>query len=182
VSLYYAEQERRTVKVSADGTFRLADLVPERYRVMAYLKPFGYLKSVRSGGRELEGQTVNIDGSAELEVVVSAKVASVTGQVHLDGGDRPAAGVSVVLIPQEKDRSGIRDAYEVATTDESGRFSIRGIVPGDYRAYAWESLGARGSEYMDPEFIRPLESKGVAVTLSEGGSANLDLIAIPAGK
>ena len=34
---------------------------------------------------------------------------------------------------------------------------------------------------MDPEFMRPLGSKGVAVTLGEGGSANLDLTAISLG-
>jgi hypothetical protein len=57
-----------------------------------------------------------------------------------------------------------------------GKFAIREIVPGEYRAFAWESV--EFNLYMDPEFWRPLESKGVAITLAESGQADIKLTLI----
>jgi hypothetical protein len=90
----------------------------------------------------------------------------------LPDSDRPASEVTVVLIPARDQL-----VYPRATTDDSGRFAIRDIPPGEYRAFAWLSADDNYI-YMDPDFIRPLESQGVTVTLTEGGQANIKLILI----
>jgi hypothetical protein len=56
--------------------------------------------------------------------------------------------------------------YKTATTDQSGRFSMRGIAPGDYKLFAWEALENFG--YFDPDVLRRSEALGKAVQLSEG--------------
>ena len=154
-----------SAKPAPDGSFHIANLSPDRYRLAAFAEAGGlYLKSLRASGQELPGQIFDLGGSLTMEVILSRKTAGVTGVVHGEGSDQPAAGVKVVLIPQEKERREDPRAYHVVTTDEAGRFAIGDVVPGDYRAYAWVTLGNAG-EYIDPDFVRPVESKGVAVSL-----------------
>jgi hypothetical protein len=173
-----SDNPRSGGKPAANGTFRFVDLAADRYRMRTYPSESGlYLKSMRMGGRELPEPEFDLNGSTEVEVVLSSQTASVAGVVHRPDSDRPAAGITVVLIPQNKELDYLR-----ATTDESGRFALRNIVPGEYRAFAWEKLEGRTFEYYNPEFVRPVESKGVPVSLGEGASKNIELTAIPPGK
>jgi protocatechuate 3,4-dioxygenase beta subunit len=171
-----------SAKPAADGSFRIADLAPDRYRLAAFTEGGGlYLKSLRSSGQELPGQIFDLGGSLTVEVLLSRQMASVSGRVQGEGSGQPAAGATVVLIPQERERREDPRGYQHTTTDEAGRFTIRDIVPGDYRAYAWVTLSIVG-EYMDPDFVRPVEGKSVPVSLPEAGSASIELTAIPAEK
>jgi hypothetical protein len=146
---------------------------------MAFAKNTGfYLKAIRLGNQELSGGILDLSAGppAQLEVILSAKAASVTGTVFLPDSDRPASEVTVILIPQEKEHKESLSAYPKGATDDSGKFTIRDIPPGEYRAFTWDSVD--NNIYMDPDFIRPLESKGVTVTLTEGGQADIKLILI----
>jgi hypothetical protein len=80
---------------------------------------------------------------------------------------------TVVLVPQEKDRRADPLAYQRTTTDESGKFTIRNIPPGEYTAFAWELV--EYNAYMDPDFIGPVESKGLPVSLAASGRADVKL-------
>jgi hypothetical protein len=73
----------------------------------------------------------------------------------------------VVLVPQEKERRDREAFYQTATTDQAGRFTFKSLVPGEYRVYAWEE--AEYGAWMDPDFMKPLESRGEAVGVQEGG-------------
>jgi hypothetical protein len=130
------------------------------------------------GSRELPGQILELGAPAEIQVILSAKTASTAGLVHREDSGQPAPGATVVLIPQEKERREDGHAYLTATTDDSGRFTVRNVPPGEYRAFAWESLHLC-CEYMDPDFLRPLDSKGVPLTLTEGSVTSIELTAIP---
>jgi hypothetical protein len=172
----------RASQIAPDGTFHLADLAPDRYRVRASTGRTGlYLKTVRMGGRELPGHVLELNGAAEIEIVLSAKTAAVTGVVRLDSSGTPAPGATVVLIPQEEERREDENAYPRATADGYGKFKINNIAPGEYRAFAWENLPLC-CDYIDPEFIRPQDSKAVPVTLNATSSAGLELTAIAARK
>jgi hypothetical protein len=140
-----------------------------------------YLKAVRMGDRELPGQVLELGGSATIEVVLSSRTATTAGVVHQEGSGQPARGAAVLLIPQEKERREDGNAYLEATTDDSGGFAIRNVPPGEYRAFSWETR-PRVVDYMDPDFVHPVDGKGVSVTLGEGSSASIELTAIPAGK
>jgi protocatechuate 3,4-dioxygenase beta subunit len=168
-----------TGTATKDATTRIVGVDPDRYKVIVPDTPDGfYLKAVRLGGRDLPGQVLDVTagGPAQIEVVLSPKAASVTGTVALASSDEPAAEVTVVLIPQEKERRDDPLAYLRTMTDDSGKFTIRNIVPGEYRAFAWEDV--EYGIYMDPDFIRPIESKGVAVTLAESAAMSVKLNAI----
>jgi hypothetical protein len=81
----------------------------------------------------------------------------------------------VVLVPAAARRMN-PGVYKTAVTDNNGHFTIRGVAPGAYTAFAWESVfpGA----YQNTEFLEKFQSRGRAVNV-QGGSRNeiqLDLI------
>ena len=51
-------------------------------------------------------------------------------------------------------------------------------MPGEYKVYAWEDLEA--GAYMDPDFMKPIDSKGEALTLRENDQKSLQLTLVPA--
>jgi hypothetical protein len=168
-----------TGTATKDGTTRIAGVIPGRYKVIVPETPDGfYLKGVRQGGRDLPGQVLDVTagGPAQIEVLLSPRAASVTGTVFLADSDEPAVQATVVLIPQEKERRDDPLAYLRTMTDDSGKFTIRNILPGEYKAFAWEDV--EYGIYMDPDFIRPVDGKGVAVTLPESARISVKLIAI----
>jgi hypothetical protein len=159
-----------------DGTLKFADLPPGRYRVLFTGAPEGsYLKTVRSGDRDWLGRILDLSAGAPsvVEALFRPKAASVTGTVVSADSDSPAPEATVVLIPQDQERRDDLFAYPKAMTDESGKFAIRSLPPGEYRAFAWASV--RDNIYMDPDFIRPLETKGVALTLTESSQTGIKL-------
>ena len=71
------------------------------------------------------------------------------------------------------------DLLQNEVTDANGRFSFRGVPPGDYKVFAWTDVELGAPE--DPEFRRPFESLGAAVRLGTGESAAVNLKAIDPG-
>jgi hypothetical protein len=110
--------------------------------------------------------------SKPLEIVVSGKTGTVGGSATDDKG-APAAGVTIVLVPQNPKRRERADWYRTATTDPNGKFSMAGAPPGDYKLFAWEDV--EGSAWLDPEFLRPVENQGKPITVREGGSETVQL-------
>jgi hypothetical protein len=68
--------------------------------------------------------------------------------------------------------------YKTMTTDQYGRFTVKSIDPGEYKLFAWEDV--EFGAYMDPEFVKPVESLGESVTIREKSRESLQLKLIPA--
>ena len=62
--------------------------------------------------------------------------------------------------------------------DPSGKFTIRGIAPGEYKIFAWDGIPGTVAE-QNAEFLAPIESKGVAVIIRGGSSQTVQLTALP---
>ena len=84
----------------------------------------------------------------------------------------------MVLVPQEKERRDREPFYRTAYTDASGQFTIKNVVPGEYRAYSWEE--AEYGAWMDPDFMKLQDGRGETVSLPEGARQALQLNLIPA--
>jgi hypothetical protein len=65
-------------------------------------------------------------------------------------------------------------------SDQSGRFSLRGIQPGDYTVLAWESVD--GEAYYNPEFLKSYEGQGSSLRVSEGDRKGLRVEVISGGE
>jgi protocatechuate 3,4-dioxygenase beta subunit len=157
-------------QVKADGAFQLEDVSVDRYNFYVTGLPEGYyLKAVRSAGVDVLAQGLEINGgAAPIEVVVSPNAGALEGTVMDPRSQKPAAAATVVLVPKTVERS---DLYRRLTTDADGRFHLRTIVPGDYRVYAWDDVPPYA--WMDPDFMRGLETKGDPVSIPEGSPQSL---------
>jgi hypothetical protein len=157
-----------TGKVSDDASFRLANVNADRYTLKVTGLPDGfYVKAVRTGNQEvlLSGLDFSKGTASPIEVMLSPNAGQVTGLVQNDQ-QQPAAGVSVVLIPQEPEKRDQLQYYKVVTTDDTGHFTLKNLDPGQYKAFAWQDI--ESGAYLDPDFVRPVENRGEPVSIREG--------------
>jgi hypothetical protein len=109
-----------------------------------------------------------------LDIVLSTKVSQVEGVVT-DAKLQPAPGIQAVLVP-DTNRDRI-DLYKVAVSDQNGKFTLRGIAPGDYKVFAWEDL--EPNAYFDPDLLRRSEAAGKPVRISESSKQSVNVQVIP---
>jgi hypothetical protein len=161
----------------ADGTFRMDRVLPGEYRVVAGA-PGHYVKELRYENADVLNSTVEVSagrsGDPTIEVVLSPGVAQIDGIVT-DDKNQPLMGAQAVLIP-DKNRHRT-ELFKAATTDQSGRFNMRDVAPGDYKLFAWESVDNFG--YFEPSFLAPYEQLGKTVRVDEGGKLTIETKVIP---
>jgi hypothetical protein len=152
------------VSVKDDGSFALENVGPDRYRILAINLPEGtWLKSIRAGDQEVLDS--GLDLSAGMSGLVQITLGSGSGQISgtvQDAKQQAAPGSIVTLLPDPM-REGRNDLYRMTTADQNGQFTLRGIPPGEYRLFAWEDV--EPGSYMDPEFLKPHESKAQKISI-----------------
>jgi hypothetical protein len=173
--------------VSADGSFEWKNIPAGYYSVQiseASAMPDWFVKSVAASGRDAadSGFTVS-GGNIALDLVVSSNGAAAEGIVTNQGErpekDTPVADAVVVAVPEPRLRSH-PDRYRKALTDQHGHFTLRGLPPGDYTLFAWESVD--GEAYYDPQFLRNYDGQGKPLLVKQGDHARIQLKAIPAAE
>ena len=114
-------------------------------------------------------------GTASLDLVISSDGGVVEG-IAVDHEGEPVANALVVAVPESRLRSR-NDHYRKTVTDQSGRFTLRGIRPGDYTLFAWESV--EGDAYYNSDFLKSYEQRGTPLQVAEGNRKNLQVEVIP---
>lgn len=164
--------------VSADGALALPDVAPSRYAVgVAKTDPDMFLASVRYGGIEVRDTGFELDtrGLGVLELLLDYPGGLVDGIV-LDTKQRAAIGAQVVLFPVlSNKRSPV--LFRTMLTDFDGKFSIRGIAPGDYGILAFESIPE--GAYLNAEYLKNFEGRAVKVHIERGSVSHESMISIP---
>ena len=67
----------------------------------------------------------------------------------------------------------LASGLDTMITDQVGAFSLAGVPPGEYKAYAWEDI--ESGAWMDPDVLKLVDGKGESVTLREGDQKSLPL-------
>jgi hypothetical protein len=164
--------------VNKDGSFKITGVPPGIWDIgVGPIPPGGYLKSMRLGNQDVLTEEMMIRSSTaeSLKIVVSTRAATLEGDVLL--ATQPSRTV-ILLAPDGKFRH-VTSFNRVAAADEKGHFEIKNATPGKYRLYAFEEFDQRSIQ--DPDFLKPFESSGVAVTLREGPNTSQELTVIPTG-
>ncbi len=164
-------------RVADTGAFKIDSIFPDRYYLnVSGLPDTAYIKSVRLGGQDATQRGIDLSSArsgVQLELTLSTKGATIEGTVTID--DEPATGayVAVLADPLRPERAYLN---KFAVADQDGRFTIRGLAPGDYRVYAFEEAPAGLAR--DPGIATPYERHSVKIDLDEGESKRVELKAI----
>ena len=170
--------------IKEDGSFTVQNAQRTANRVELWARgPLPgnyYLKSARVDGNEVLEEGLDLSAGpprGQLELVISANGGQVEGAVLKDG--KPFSGATVTLVPEERRRER-RELFKTASTDQYGRFTLRGLEPGTYQLFAWEEIET--GAHQDSEFLKPYEKLGHEVTVEEGSRLSAELKLIPAGE
>ena len=166
-------------EVKPDGTMTFENVPEGNYQVGVYgrppeFSPDFYMKDALVNGESAldKGLTVSAgDSRRSLEIVMSSQGARVDGTVT-DENDLPAAGAIVALVPDEPRRKQFR-LYKDVTTDQYGKFILRGIAPGKYKLFSWKDV--ENNAWEDPDFLKPFEDQGKEITAEENGHISIQL-------
>lgn len=167
--------------VAADGSFEWKSVPPGNYYVQLAGEGSGnadwFLKSVLAGGRDADDSGINVNGgTVVLDLVASANGAVADGVVTDKKGE-PVANAVIVAVPEVRLRSRV-ERYRKTVSDQSGRFNLRGVRPGEYTMLAWETVD--GEAYYNPEFLKSYDGQGSVLHLGEGERKSLQLQVVPA--
>jgi hypothetical protein len=134
-----------------------------------------YVADIRQGGVSVYddglvvGQQVN-----PIDVLINTSSGSLEGTV-LNPDQKPAAGMAVILIPEENRRQNAA-LYRNTRSNPDGRFTMANVPPGRYTVYAWESI-AFGA-YQNAEFMAKYTGRGTGVIVQAGARASVNVNAI----
>jgi hypothetical protein len=108
-----------------------------------------------------------------IEIVLGRTGGRLEGRVS-NRDKQPEKNVPVVLVPANRSR---KDLFQKTSTDANGRFKFDGILPDQYKVFAWEDVVT--GAWQDPDFLRTFEPRGVTVDISNGKPVTTEVEIIP---
>ena len=163
--------------VNSDGSIRLSGVLPGTWIPSVEHVPEGvWIKNVSFGDIRSTGGQLNLPAGARgpLRVVLAANGGQVSGTVGEEGQARQA---TVVLVPQEAELRLSPHAYRFTATDSRGAFIFKGVRPGAYRLFAFESIAPFA--WMDPGILNGVEDLGQDLVVNESERLTRQLKPIP---
>jgi hypothetical protein len=161
------DSRRQTVAfqpVDTAGEVAFQDLSAGKYTILVSSpgKPYSVVR-VSSQGVESPGHDLNITPGVSLDATafLAGSVATVEGFVKR--GEKPMAGVMVVLVP--KDPESHLEMFRRDQSDFDGSFALRGVIPGAYTIIAVED--AWGFAWLQPGVLARYVQHGKNVTVEE---------------
>ena len=170
-------------QVNEDFTFKISNRPEGTYRLMVRL-PAGnhYVSSIRFEGQDITDRPIELRSNDRLdgvEIYISSEGARISGSVEQAEGRKVAEGATVLVFSADPDQRAFPSRFTRTTqTDQSGRFSLQGLVPGEYLVCALADHEA-GRE-MDPDYLRSLERDSQRIDPSPGQTLQESLVASPA--
>ncbi len=158
--------------VQPDGSFTFHDVPEGEYGLSVSPLPDGYyVKTTRD--TPSAAILVSHGHAPPAEVHIGPGAVRIQGTVYKDSDNQQvAASVTVALVPDVAQRSN-SEYYRVATSDQSGKFMLANVPPGDYSLSAFENVDR--DAVMDPAFLQRYEGAGKSLHIEEGANQNLQL-------
>lgn len=165
-----------TCNPGPDGSIRLAGITPGIWDFNLDPLPEGvWIKTATFGGQDVLRGELNVSSGSRgpLHIVLANKGARISGSVSADGQPHHA---TVILVPAAAEMQGSIGMYRATTTQEQGAFTFQGVRPGSYKLFALEEV--EPFAWLDPDFLKPVESLGESISVSEGEHATRQLAPI----
>jgi hypothetical protein len=166
-----------TGDVLSDGTFRIRGVMSGTHCVdVEGLRAPWVLKSVMHRGQELVDVPFDVargERLRDMRITLTNVATEVQGTARTPGGS-PALGAIVIVLPASSQFwSKTSPRLRITRTDADGRFLVRGLPAGQYRAFA--SLDVDEAEAYRPDVLRRAAADGVPLSLAQGETRTLDL-------
>jgi protocatechuate 3,4-dioxygenase beta subunit len=163
-----------------DGSFELKNVPDGIYYIEVSSQWSGmvdwYTKAVQIAGHDVANSGIRVEGQdLQVEITMSPNGGLIEGVVN-DKDLHPVIDAMVVVVPDEV-RAKRLNLYENATTDQNGKFLVRGLEPGNYTVYALQNE-EYGTWYKE-ENRKKYEKYGVAITVQEREKARADVRLAP---
>ena len=160
----------------AEGRFVIRGLSPGRYRVGVRGLPDGWMLAsamfddIDVADYHLQVEARPLSGGV---VTLTARRAQLTGVVSGSSGD-PASDYAVLLFPSDRELWVPQSRrIHVAQPGADGRYTVRGLPPGEYRIAA--VIPPEAGQQFDPEFLAQAMSGSTSVTIAAGEQKTQDL-------
>jgi len=172
--------------VRPDGSYRIRGLMAGRHYVTVEGLQYPWvLKSVTYRGQDITDGALEAESGQEFKdvrVTITDASSEVNGAVKTSGGRY--AGDALVLIIPSSEQAWTRTSrrFRLLRTDSSGRFRIRGLPAGEYRALATYDLDE--SEAYRGDLLRELVVQGVPLVIAdrERRAVDLPLVSLAAAR
>jgi len=175
-------EQQPSTKTDADGHYRITNLAPGKYTVVAHTPGF----ASPEGASSRFGREISLDPGETCDKIDFALVRGgvITGRVS-DANDQPvvehSVTLTVLIVGGWQSYSGpYSNNYEMMTTDDRGVYRIYGLPAGRYKVSVGEGRGSSYSKLDYGQSYYPLtyhpdvqdESKARIVELTEGGEVS----------
>lgn len=164
-------------EIAEDGTFVVAEISPEKYRLVVSPGATAYVKAVNVGGQDVKDIVLDLSsGGGNVEVILSTKVAKLDGMVEKQKQDDAPGSALVAKVGPAGELSLLSTTggqSSLAQVDATGKFSFANLPPGDYKVFGFEEVDLATAS--DPDFLAKFADRGVTVKIGEGESKSVTL-------
>ena len=164
----------RAAAVEADMTFSV-ESAPGRMAIAPVVPPGFMVKAIRLRGTDVTDSGIDIKpGEAVdgIEIELTNRVPQISGTVR-DAAGRPADDYTVLVFHKDQRRRMKPNGFAWARPDQSGRFLVSTLAPGEYLVIAQEYVDVNQAQ--NPDVLEALAREATALTLLEGEVKPLDL-------
>ena len=165
-----------TATPDAEGRFVIRGLSPGRYRVGVRGLPDGWMLAsaifddIDAADHHLQVEARPLSGGV---VTLTQRQSQLTGVVSGTSGD-PASDHAVLLFPSDREFWVPQSRrIHVAQPGADGRYTIRGLPPGEYRIAA--VIPPEAGQQFDLEFLAQAMSGSTSITIAAGEQKKQDL-------
>jgi hypothetical protein len=151
--------------------FQIADVKPGSYNVFLGNAPGFYIDKVQAVGATVSGNNMTIGsaGQVHLAVSIGQGLGRVDGVALRDA--KPAAGVMIVLIPNESQNDPFR--FRRDQSDSDGSFTLQEVPPGRYTLVAIEN--GWNQQWADPAVFKQWLGGGKSVQVAPNGKYTVEV-------
>lgn len=166
-----------SVTVEEAGKFTLTGSPTGEIEVSAIASPQHkfYVKSIEANGVDLLRNRITLaekDEIKDVRIVISANIGVITGRVLTQTGDKPIAGVQVMLRRTGDDNRRLLGGELSTQTDARGVFTLS-AAPGNYHVVAWRT--ADGPTALEAAMNKAIKEQGTGLTLSPSARKEIDI-------
>ena len=152
--------------VSVFGAARVRAVVPDGWTV----------KAILHDGRDIADTPIELKSGetlTDVQVVVSQRVTSISGQLLDDKGAPLVDGTVIVFADDASRWSDDSRWVRAVRPDQEGRYQIQGLPPGDYLAVAVDYV--EEGAWNEADYLESLRARAQRVPLRDAESRSLSL-------